>query len=179
MGQNSLTDPQEALRRVDVAFGSDVQAGIDAGASLVVGTVSPDGEPRANRAWAATVIDADAGRIRFVMSGDDPDLVEHLSSGRVSLTGADVVTYRSVQLKGRPVVVEAATADDVEVARVHSDALFDAIHRTDGNPIELLRRMLPLSMLAVEMIVDETFDQTPGPKAGSAVGASSGDRESA
>jgi hypothetical protein len=27
--------------------------------------------------------------------------------------------------------------------------------------------MLPLTYLAVEMIVDETFDQSPGPKAGS------------
>lgn len=162
-----------------MAFGSDLQAVIDAGASLVAGTVSPDGEPRANRAWAATIVDADARRVRFVMSGDDPDLVEHLASGRVSLTGADVGTYRSVQLKGRPVVVEAATPDDIEFARERSEEFFVAVHRIDGNPIESLRRMLPHSMLAVEMIVDETFDQTPGPKAGSPFGASTGDGDPA
>lgn len=154
-----------------MAFGADLMATIAAGSALVVGTVSAEGEPRAHRAWATSVVDADANRIRFVMSGDDPDLLEHLESGAVSLTGADVTTYRSAQLKGRPVLVEPPTAADLELAGEHSEAFFEAIHRTDGNPLDLLRRMLPQRMLSVEMIVEETFDQTPGPKAGSALQA--------
>jgi len=150
-----------------VVFGSDLQPVVEAGMALVVGTVSVDGEPRAHRAWSATVVDPDEPRIRFVMSADDPDVVAHLESGAVSLTGANVVTYASMQVKGRPVVVEAPTADDMECARVSTDAFFDSVVRFDGDPTELLVRMLPLTYLAVEMIVDEAFDQTPGPKAGS------------
>jgi len=142
---------------------------IDAGAGLVVGTVSVDGEPRAHRAWAAWIVDQESNRIRFVMSGDDPDLVDHLQSGAVSLTSADVVTYRSAQFKGRPVIVEPPTVEDVELAAEHSEAFFEAIHRTDGNPLDLLRRMLPQRMMSVEMIVEDTFDQTPGPNAGAAL----------
>lgn len=152
-------------------FGSDLQTVLVGGAGLVVGTVSSSGEPRAHRAWSAVVTDPLERRVRFVMSADDPDLVAHLGSGAVSLTGADVATYQSVQLKGRPVCVEAPTADDLQTARQHSDAFFDAVHRIDGNPLELLRRMLPLQMMAVEMIVEETFDQTPGPKAGTPLAA--------
>jgi hypothetical protein len=164
--KNSLTYPQRLLRKVVVALESDLKSVVEAGMGLVAGTVSDDGEPRAHRAWSARVVDPDEGRIRFVMSADDPDVVAHLETGAVSLTGANVATYASTQVKGRPVVVEAPTADDMEDVRKSTDAFFDVIHSTDGNPIELLSRMLPRTYLAVEMVVDETFDQTPGPKAG-------------
>jgi hypothetical protein len=152
-----------------MSFASELTAMIDSGAGIVVGTVSEDGEPRADRGWAAAVVDEHGRRVRFVMSADDPAVVRNLETGLVSLTGAEVVTYQSIQLKGRPVVVEAPTADDIEMARVQTAAFFDAVHRTDGNPIEALWRMLPLQMIAVEMIVEETFDQTPGPSAGAAI----------
>ena len=152
-----------------MAFASELMAMIDSGAGLIVGTVSAEGEPRADRAWAAVVLDEQGRRVRFVMSADDPAVVRNLEAGSVSLTGAQVVTYQSIQLKGRPVVVEPPTADDIEVARVQTAAFFDAVHRTDGNPREALWRMLPLQMVAVEMIVEETFDQTPGPAAGAVI----------
>ena len=140
---------------------------IEAGSSLVVGTVSVDGEPRAHRALAAWVChDDEPQRIRFVMSGDDPDLADHLASGSVSLTGANIVTYRSAQFKGRAVVVEAPTAHDLELAIEHSEVFFEVVQRVDRNPLTGLRRMLPHRMLAVEMVVESIYDQTPGPRAG-------------
>jgi hypothetical protein len=152
-----------------MSFASELMAMIDSGAGLVVGTVSDDGEPRADRAWAVDVVDESRRRVRFVMSADDPAVVRNLAAGSVSLTGAEVVTYQSIQLKGRPLVVEPPTDDDIEMARVQTASFFDAVHRTDGNPVEALRRMLPLQMVAVEMIVEETFDQTPGPSAGAVI----------
>jgi hypothetical protein len=149
-----------------VSFASELLEMLGTGAGLVVGTVSSTGEPRADRAWAASVVDAETCRLRFVMSADSADVVENLQSRWVSLTGAEAVTYQSVQLKGRPVLVEAPTAADLELARVQSEVFFESVHRTDGNPVELLRRMLPHAMVAVEMIVEESFDQTPGPAAG-------------
>jgi hypothetical protein len=152
-----------------MAFASELTTMIDSGAGLIVGTVSADGEPRADRAWAAVVLDEQGRRVRLVMSADDPAVVRNLETGAVSLTGAEVVTYQSIQLKGRPVVVEPPTADDLEMASVQTATFFDAVHRTDGNPVESLWRMLPLQMVAVEMIVEETFDQTPGPAAGAVI----------
>lgn len=152
-----------------MAFASELMGMLGTGAGLVVGTVSSEGEPRADRAWAASVVDADACRIRFVMSADAAVVVDNLQSRWVSLTGAEVATYQSVQLKGRPVLVEAPTAADIELAHVQSEVFFAAINRSDGNPVESLRRMLPHEMVAVEMVVEESFDQTPGPSAGSAL----------
>ena len=158
-----------------MAFATELMTILETGAGLVVGTVSADGEPRADRAWAASVVDAESRRLRFVMSADDPAVLENLQSGSVSLTGAEVITYQSVQLKGWPLVVETPTAADVELARLQSETFFEAVHRSDGNPVESLRRMLPHRMMAVEMVVNESFDQTPGPSAGTALaGATDG-----
>lgn len=152
-----------------MAFATELVTILESGAGLVVGTVSADGVPRADRAWAASVVDDGNRRVRFVMSADDSAVIDNLQSGRVSLNGADVSTYQSIQLKGRTMVVEAPTATDLELARRQSENFFEAVHRVDGNPMELLRRMLPHEMVAVEMIVEESFDQTPGPAAGTAL----------
>ena len=143
---------------------------VGVGASLVVGTVSADGEPRATRGWAVQVVDERTRRIRVVMGGDDQVSVENLKNGRVALTGADVRTLRSVQLKGRVVSTEPATPDDILVVADHSGAFFRAVHATDGMPIALLERLLPTTVLAVEFEVDG--DVRPVTRAGCRLGDS-------
>ena len=151
-------------------FAVELESMIRDGAGLIVGTVSDDGQPRADRAWSAVVIDPNEPRVRFVMSADDPEVDRNLeSSSLLALTGAHVETFRSVQIKGRPVVVEEPTADDLELVHTQSERFLEAIEETDGNPVAELRRMLPQRMLAVEMVVTASYDQTPGPGAGVAL----------
>src|SRR5687767_3900713 len=107
---------------------------VEPGTSLIVGTAGPDGEPRATRAWAATVVDADQRRVRIVMSGDDPVVVERLPGGLVAVTGAHVRTLESHQMKGRVQIVEPPTDDDLATMAEHSLAFMEAVHETDGNP---------------------------------------------
>ena len=133
-------------------FGNELTSMIDDGAGLVVGTVGDDGEPRATRAWSVSVGDPAECRVRV--------------GAGVALNGADVRTFRSVQLKGRIVAVEAPDPTDLEVTRVQSDLFLRTVHETDGNPLESLRRILPLDVVAVEIVVEEMYDQTPGPDAG-------------
>lgn len=153
-------------------FASELTSMIEDGAGLVVGTVGADGEPRATRAWSATVVDPAACRLRVLIGADDAVTAANLSEGgRVALTGANVRTFHSVQLKGRVVSVEEAGPADLEVARVQSDRFLQTVHETDGNPLESLRRMLPIEVVVVEMLVDEMFDQTPGPEAGGPLAA--------
>lgn len=148
-------------------FASELTSMIEAGAGLVVGTAGADGEPRATRAWAATVVDPDARRLRVVVSADDPVSVANLRPGAaVALNGADVRTFRSVQLKGRVVTVEPPTPDDFDAARVQSDRFLQMVHETDGNPLESLQRILPVEVVVVEIGIEEMYDQTPGPEAG-------------
>ncbi len=140
---------------------------IDAGASLVVGTVSDDGEPRAGRAWASRVIERDPLRIRLVMAVDDEVTVANVAPGAiVAVTGGDVRTLRSVQLKGCVRLVEPPTADDLALAAEHSARFTDAVLAVDGLPAALLRRMLPYEVVCVELAIEDRFDQSPGPAAG-------------
>jgi hypothetical protein len=150
-------------------FGEQLTAMLEAGSSLIVGVVDPRGEPRATRAWAATVTDADQRRVRIVLSGDDPVAVESLPDGVVAVTGADVRTLRSHQMKGRVDLVEPPTDRDLAMMAEHSTAFMEAVHAVDGNPISELQRLLPNTLVVFEMVVDELYDQSPGPDAGAAV----------
>ncbi len=152
-------------------FASELMSMIDDGAGLLIGTVTANGAPRGVRAWAAWVVDPDEQRLRVVFTADDPVVVASLEGRKVAVTAANVRTVRSVQLKGRVVSVEPPTPADMEITERQTQLFFTAVHETDGNPIELLNVMRPCTHLAIEMIVDEQYDQTPGPTAGSALQA--------
>jgi hypothetical protein len=150
-------------------FGSELTTMIEAGAGLIVGTVDSEGAPRGIRAWGARVVDVEGQRVRIVLTADDRRIVDNLSLGRAAFTAADVRTLRSVQLKGRVVTVEPPTPDDVALTRSQIDRFFEVVNKTDGNPLEQLELMLPTEMVAIEVVVDEEYDQTPGPTAGAAL----------
>ena len=88
--------------------GTDVLDLVGCGMSLLVGTVSATVCRAPARRGRSSVVVTEPLRLRVVMSGDDPDAVANLA-GIASLTGADVHTLRSVQLKGEVVLVEPAT----------------------------------------------------------------------
>jgi hypothetical protein len=160
-----LTTPEDR----PTMFGSELTNMIEAGAGLILGTVDGDGAPRGIRAWGARVVDVDGQRVRIVLTADDRRVVDNLAGGKAAFTAADVRTLRSVQLKGRVVIVEPPTPDDVEVTRAQIDRFFEAVNQTDGNPLEQMELMLPTEMVAIEVLVEEEYDQTPGPAAGAAL----------
>ena len=147
-------------------IGPDLQALLEGGCALIVGTVGPDGAPHASRGWAADVTAPDA--VRVVLDGDDPILAAHLAGGaRLAVTATDVPTLRSAQLKGRADEV-APVVDEVDLARIrrYCDAFARDILATDGTPTALVARLTPAHFVACRLAVEEVFDQTPGPAAG-------------
>ena len=150
-------------------FSSDVMSILHPGTSLIVGTAGPDGEPCATRAFGLTIVDPAVPVVRVLMSAEDPLAVEQLGNGSVAVTAADVGTLRSVQLKGRLTVVENVSDTDRAVYEVHAEAFIDAVVATDRHPPALARRILPARLVALEMTVEELYDQTPGPAAGRAM----------
>jgi hypothetical protein len=150
-------------------FNSDVMSILEAGTSLIVGTVGADGEPRATRAFALTIVDDDANRVRVVVSADDPVAVDHLRTGAIAVTAADVRTLRSVQLKGLVTAVEPPTEEDIETMEEHTALFMQAVAESDGHDLGVIRRMLAEQVVSVEFVVDELFNQSPGPGAGSPV----------
>ena len=144
---------------------------LHSGCAVLVGTVDAVGRPHASRGWGLTVLDPQAGRVRLLLDAADVvTLANVLPGAPVAITTASVPTLHSVQLKGRVVLVEPADETD-EAKRVqYTDDFTHDIHRTDGDPMEMLVRWADRHVVACVVDVDSSFDQTPGPTAGSLLG---------
>jgi len=144
----------------------DVAALLESGCATFVGTVDGDGNPAASHSIGVRVLDGGT-RLRVMLNAEETQILENLrTTGVVALGATDVPTLRSVQVKGRAVLVEPVTVDD----RIRTDAYiaeyFEAIHNTDGTRVELLHRLVPRDFVALVMTVEDLYDQTPGPQAG-------------
>lgn len=142
------------------------------GCALVIGTVGPDGSPHASRGWGLTLTPATASPVRLLLDAGDAVTLANLrreGDGRVAITGADVVTLRSFQLKGRVVAIDDADAEDRAKVDRYCDDFFTDIEATDGTPRVLTERLRPAAYVACTVEIDEAYDQTPGPGAGSRV----------
>ena len=81
------------------------------------------------------IVEREPLRIRLVMALDDEVTVENVAPGAiVAVTGADVRTLRSVQLKGCVRLVEPPVPDDLALAAEHSQRFIDAVIAVDGLP---------------------------------------------
>ena len=152
---------------------ADLARRVESGMTLVLGTVCPDGRPFASRGWGIRVIDPDRGLLRVLLRADDVTTQANLADdGRLALTSADVRTFFTVQMKGRGVAIEPPTDDDLDAADRWVDAFLSQVARGDGYPREQLERWRPTTVVAVVAEMSELFDQTPGPKAGTAFDSS-------
>lgn len=134
------------------------------GCALIVCTFDEEGAPYASRAWGLTVLCAEGEvRVRLLVT---PDV---RADGRIAITATDVPTLRSLQLKGRIVEVAPMTAADLAKSEQYTDDFYADIERTDHIPRDLLERVRPREFLACTVVVEELYNQTPGPKAGTSV----------
>ena len=142
--------------------------------SLIVGTVDDDGLPDATRGWGVQVLDGGT-RIRLLLSSNAAVTTANLrKTGRIALTATDFLTMRSVQVKGVALAVEEATDSD----RARFDKFWAdcarTLHEIDDTPEATIARMVPSGVFACVMTVDDLFDQTPGPEAGTRLSSARG-----
>lgn len=143
---------------------------LEGGCALIIGAVAPDGEPHATRGWGLTVLPGDGSRLRLLLPSDDDTAIELLAAGgRIAITGADVSTLRAMQLKGRSLGIEPATDADRARGREYTEAFFADIETADRYDRPQLHRFEPSGYVACLVVVDDLYDQTPGPGAGAAL----------
>jgi hypothetical protein len=152
---------------------AEVAAQLESPCSLLVGTVSPDGVPEATRGWGVEVLDAN--RVRVLLSSNAERTFANLAAdGRMALTTTHFLTLVSWQLKGCAGTVQAPTPAD----RIRHDAFCTGcvrtIHEGDGTPEAVVWRLAPPGIVVCELVVEQVFDQTPGPEAGACVAPVSG-----
>jgi hypothetical protein len=134
--------------------------------SLIVGTVDADGLPDATRGWGLHVLDG-GRQVRLLLSANASVTLANLrNTRRIALTATDFATMHSVQVKGAALVVEDATDADRERFDTFWVDCARTLHELDGTPEATIARMVPSGVFACVMTVDDLFDQTPGPEAG-------------
>jgi hypothetical protein len=166
--KNSLIDPQTHAPASD----SDLRAAIGDKTAVIVGMVIGNGEPYAARGWAVRLPYSDRPRCRVVIGTDEVAALDRREGRKMlSVTITNVRNLASVQFKGPSTDPEPATPDDLEAVRSYCEHFFTEVEATDGTPRALLHRMLPPGFVVCEMDVEVVFDQTPGPRAGTPLGA--------
>jgi hypothetical protein len=142
------------------------------GRALIVGSASPDGTPLASRGWGFPAFEAAAGLVTVLVDLHDRRAQENLVVGApAAVTATDVQTLRSLQMKGRVVSSGPSEPGDDKVVRAYCDAFFGDIETIDGMHRDILERMFPEDWFRCQVLVEERFDQTPGPKAGAPMGS--------
>jgi hypothetical protein len=145
---------------------------LEGGNALIVATVTADGEPAASRGWGLTLLSDDCPegfvcRGRLLLDASDERAIDNAETvGAIAVTAATPMTFTSIQLKGRVESMEMPTAADDERAQRYIDEFFAAVMETDETERFLLDRMRPIAFVPLIVVIDELYDQTPGPGAG-------------
>ena len=138
----------------------------DEGMSIFVGTVSHDGLPAGCRAIAATSPDQLKTVTVYVPMATSRDVVANVAATKkLAIVATYPPDHSATQLKGTTTAVRLARDDEQEFLRYRIDKFGDILHAI-GIPRRVTRGINHWPAFAIDMTVEEVYDQTPGPKAG-------------
>jgi hypothetical protein len=128
---------------------------------------SADGTSFPDAARLTGVVALDDRRIRALISTDAVTARANAVPGaRVAVLVTDIVTYRSIQLKGAVVSAgDVRSPGDVALADHHVKAFVAAAPVIGIDPAKA-DHGFAVEVVPLVIEVDELFDQTPGPGAG-------------
>jgi hypothetical protein len=139
---------------------------IESDPAVAVGTRSSDLFPHGVRGWGPRV-SADGRSIEvFIDRPNSQSCIEDLQdNGRVAACFVHVQTLQSLQLKGRCVEISDPAAEDWAWIERHRSAFTEALGSFGIAP-EMARNMWSTQVVKLRFVIEEVFDQTPGPHAG-------------
>lgn len=140
---------------------------LNPGTTIVVGTIDPHGAPGICRAMAVASHDSLATLLVYLPVATGHTTIQNLAATkRVAVTVMNPVDNSATQLKGSLVDVRLAGDDEAGFVRSQFEAFIEALDRL-GVPKRLSRSLQYWPAFAVQMRVEQMFEQTPGPQAGS------------
>lgn len=106
----------------------------------------------------------------FLSDRPGASLIAVLEKGApFALIATHVPTLRSMQMKGVITGIRPATEAERPLIEACTDGFATDLAGT-GYPLEVVRRLVNWPATAIEVALDEVFDQTPGPGAGRPAG---------
>jgi len=139
---------------------------LESGLAIALATRSADLRPHAQRVWGAKVSPDGRSVEVFV---DRPAAAQTMANlrdnGRVATVFVNILTNRSVQLKGRCVEVGDPGPEDWSIIDRHREGFTGATSAL-GFPAQMISNLWSTQVVKVRFVVEDLFDQTPGPGAG-------------
>jgi hypothetical protein len=149
-----------------LAIDDELRSYFEKGLSVSVATRNADLLPYALRGWGQHL--SSDGRTLDVFI-DRPIAARAISdlrdNGRLAVVFTDVFEFRSIQVKGRCVEVGDPEPDDWPFIEHHREAFTDALTAL-GFQTALVRNFWSTQVVKLRMVIEEFYDQTPGPGAG-------------
>jgi hypothetical protein len=138
--------------------------------SIIVGSSDAAHRPHVTRA-AGGRLEADGRRVTVLLprAGSEAVIADLQANGRIAVVFSEPTTHQTLQLKGRDAVVgSCSTPQDEALAARYLEGFIDEIGRL-GFTAEVAHTILRHDgeLLPVQFTIDEAFEQTPGPSAGS------------
>lgn len=151
--------PQETLRQF---------AG--GGVSVIVGTVDADGVPTCCRGIAIALRENFETVTVYVPSATGQETVANLATTRrVAISCTHPLSHLAMQIKGLTRGVRLAPASDEAFVRERFEQFGNVLEEI-GLARSVWASVVHWPAFAIDVSIEQVFDQTPGPNAGAAVG---------
>jgi hypothetical protein len=143
-----------------------IQQCLAEGMSIIVASVDSRGMPSCCRGLALKSDDELATATVYVpMAVSRTVIADVATTGRIAVASTYPIDNSSIQLKGRTRTARVAREDEASFVRHRFNAFGDVLE-TLGIPPAVSSRAPVWPAFAIDLTVEEIYDQTPGPRAG-------------
>ncbi len=144
-----------------------VRRALEAGTTVLIGSVDERNTPSCCRAIALASEDDLATATVYVPLAVSQQTIQNLATTkRIAVVASHPIDHGSIQLKGTTTEVRLAKDDEAPFVRSRLEGLAEVLHNI-GVPRRLVRSAAYWPAFAVTLRVEQIFEQTPGPNAGS------------
>ena len=141
----------------------------DGGTSVLVGSADQNAVPACCRGIAVRTDRALDRAIVYVPVATSRDVIANAATTRkLAVMITRVVEHVGVQLKGTVEAIRMASDDEATFVRSRFNDFADVLDDI-GLPRRVFRTVSHWPAFALELKVEEVFDQTPGPRAGASI----------
>jgi hypothetical protein len=143
-----------------------LRAHIEGVGAILVGTRDASLRPEITRGWGAHILsDCHTIDLCISLSNGAKTLLNLRDHDEVAVTFCNITTYKTVQLKGRFTESGEPTQEDWQWIKRHRKEL-SAQAQINGVDIEIGARLFAEDLVRIRLVVQQAFEQTPGPGAG-------------
>lgn len=141
----------------------------ESGVAVLVGSASKDGQPHVAYGWGPKVGPGGESLTVFLDAKRAEATIANVGGGGpIAVTVCSVVSYQSVQVKGRCTGVREPGEDEKAWVERHREVFLTATALV-GDPPDLIPKLWMRDVVGIDMRIEAGFNQTPGPGAGLAL----------